>query len=200
MSTNSTNPRTSPAASRMYSVPGTALLVAVLLALAACAPDSNPVAAETPEPQAGDPVLDFYQCLRDNGLDVADPGQGQQQGQQVGTGLPGVDQNDPAQMAIVEECARTHLGSTDGRVTIGEGQMGDNLADTAALVAFVDCIRGHGFDMPDPAPDGRLSLPENADPQSPEFQNAARDCAPHLDGGGVLIGGAGGGGMAGRDR
>jgi hypothetical protein len=173
------------------------------LALGACAPGSAPAAsgpqddAHEEDTDQGDPVLAFFQCLRDGGLDVADPGPGQPAG-----GLRGqVDMDDSAVTAVIDECRMTHFADTGGRVTVGEGNMGDNLADTAALIAFVDCMREQGIDMPDPGPDGRIGLPDNHDPESSEFQAATRECAQHLSGGGILIGEPGGeGGMTTRGR
>jgi hypothetical protein len=145
---------------------------------------------------SGDPILDFYQCLRDSGLDVADPGPG-------GTiGLHGFDLDDPPTQALVRACAETHLATSDGRVTVGGGggNMGDNLADAEALLAFVDCMNDNGVNMADPSADGRLALPEDIDPQSAEFQAAVHTCAIHLGGGGILIGTGGGGTATRGDR
>jgi hypothetical protein len=172
------------------------------LALAGCASESAPAASapqddiHQDESDRGDPVLAFFQCLRDNGLDVADPAPGE-----PAAGLRGqVDMDDPAVTAVIDECRTAHFADTEGRITIGGGNMGDNLADTAALIDFVDCMRDHGIDMPDPGPDGRIGLPEGHDPESPQFQAAVRECAQHLGGGGILIGEPGGGGTATRDR
>jgi hypothetical protein len=141
---------------------------------------------------SGDPILDFYQCLRDGGLDVQDPGAG------GAINLDGLDPDDPATRETIDECAGEHMASSDGRVTVGDGQMGDNLAEPDALIAFVDCMRDEGIDMPDPSPDGRLTLPQNVDPQDPAFQNAGQQCSQHLDGGGILMGDGSGGGTVGQ--
>lgn len=186
----------SPEAKR---VPRLALFLVLALTAAACgssraaqSDDLSTDATSTTAPAlSGEPVLDFYQCLRDNELDVADPTPGGP------IGLDGIDLDDRTVMAVVEECAQTHLSSSDGRVSVG-GNMGENMAEPAALLAFVDCMRDLGIDMPDPGPDGRMGLPDNVDPQATNFQSAVRSCAPLLDGGGILIGTPGGGGMVGR--
>ncbi|NEE03545.1 hypothetical protein [Phytoactinopolyspora halotolerans] len=194
---------TTPARRGARGLPAFALLLSATLALGACSGDDDETAAgdddgaaAEDEPGAGeddssgDPVLDFYQCLRDNGLDVEDPGPSGGGGAGL-QGPPGVDMHDPETEAIVEDCAENHLNSTDGRVTVGgeDGQMGDNLAEPEALIAYVDCMREHGIDMPDPDADGRLSIPDGVSRESAEFQQAAQDCAEHLDGGGILVGG-----------
>lgn len=189
----------SPPTPRRSAAPILGFVLVAALVLAGCGAESG--AREGDEANAseavaeGDPLLDFYQCLRDNGLDVADPAPGER------IGLQGVDTEDPATQTIVEDCRDTHLSSTDGRVTVGGGNMGDNVADTENLIAFVDCMREHGIDMPDPAPDGRLQLPENTDAQSAELREAGRECSSHLDGGRILVGepGSGGGGTVRRN-
>lgn len=146
----------------------------------------SPEEAMSPEDQ----MLAFYQCLRDNGVDVADPTPG---GAPVAGGPGGLDPNDPTVAAAIDQC-RDEVGT----VTFGDGQMGENMADTSALIEFVDCIRDHGIEMADPGPDGRLSFPENLDPQDPVFQAASQECSPLLGGGGVLIGDGSGGGTVGQ--
>jgi hypothetical protein len=136
---------------------------------------------------SGEPVLDFYQCLRDGGLDVTDPDPNGP------IALQGVDGNDPATVAVIRHCADTHLAGTNTQVGVG-GQMGSNMARPEALLAFVDCMRDNGVDMADPDSDGRLSIPEGADPQGQVFQSAVQSCADRLEGGGIIIGAPGGGG------
>lgn len=192
-----TNIHTHSRARRPWRLP--AALLAIGLLVVACGSDGSSgdtadTTSTTPpassEPGSGDPILDFYQCLRDNGLDVADP----QPGDTIG--ISGVDTEDPEVQAVIADCSETHLGNTDGRVTVGEGAFGDNMASPESLLAFVDCIREHGIDMPDPTADGRLPLPEGFDTANrggPEFQQAAQTCAQHLDGG-IRIGSPGEGG------
>jgi hypothetical protein len=179
------------------------LTAALTTMLAACGSDDpgggdNPTSAGGDDAAASDEdlILDFYQCLRDNGLDVADPDLGSG-GPQAGGGPPGVDTSDPAAMEVVDLCREAALGDVEGPVQFGNGA-GGNMADTSSLIDFVDCMRDHGIDMPDPGSDGRLGMPEDVDPQSSEFQTAAQECTEHLDGGGIRMGEPGGGGTAGR--
>lgn len=196
------------------------LLVAALLAACGGGGDDDAVAAaadpapatestvsgsdETSGPEASDPEtsddpasdlspddqqLAFAQCLRDQGVDVADPSPGQ-------VGLPGLDRSDSETQAAIETC-REEVGD----VTFG--QVGENMAEPDALLDFVDCMREQGIDMPDPGPDGQLSLPENVDPDDPSMRAAGQECSELLRGGGILVGGGGpgeGGGVVSREQ
>lgn len=177
------------------------LLVATGVLVGACTSqadgDENTpgFAAESAAANEGDPVLDFYQCLRDNGLEVQDPTR-----DGATTLQEQVDTEDPVVQGIIEECSE-ETGS-NGRITVGGegGQMGENLADTEDLIVYVDCLREHGIDMPDPDADGRLSMPEGMDRNSTELREAGKACAGHLDGGKVMVDGGDGGGVVKRDN
>lgn len=132
-------------------------------------------------------ILDFYQCLRDNGMDVEDPDLSGGQGVRIGGGPGGgaIDPNDPEQMTILEDCRdETGLGGPGG--TQG-GNFGDNLADPEALIDFASCMRENGVDWPDPTAEGAFQVPEGLDPSSPEVQAASEACRQHLSGGGVMV-------------
>ncbi|NDL58297.1 hypothetical protein [Phytoactinopolyspora mesophila] len=181
---------------------GLLVTAALTTTLAACGSDdaggdsSASAAGEGAEASEEQLILGFYQCLRDNGLDVADPDL-EGSGPQAGGGPPGIDTNDPAAMEVVELCRDAVLGDVEGPMQFGDGA-GGNMADTSSLIEFVSCIRDQGIDMPDPSSDGRLAMPDNVDPQSNEFQAAVQECSEHLDGGGIRMGEPGGGGVAGR--
>lgn len=121
--------------------------------------------------QMQEEILAFYQCLRDNGLDVADP---EREGM---IDLKGIDPNDFATRAIVDECSAEHL--SDG----GPASGGVGSANADSLVDFAQCMRDNGVDMPDPTAEGALNMPEDIDPNSPEFQDAVATCRQHLEGG-----------------
>lgn len=125
-------------------------------------------------------MLEFYQCLRDNGLDVDDP-------DQPGMMALPFDPDDPEVAPVLEEC---RSGMDGGPMQAGDGE----LADPEALVAFVTCMQDNGVDMPDPGADGTLNLPEDVDPSTPEFQAAIDACREHLSGGGIRVQAPGGDG------
>lgn len=136
--------------------------------------------------QPGDPerMQAFVDCMRGNGVDLPDPDPNQ----------PGlrfdrneVDIEDPAVQAALEAC-REHLPNG--------GQPPPQDADSlAALGEFVACMRDNGVDMPDPAPDGSLQLPDGLSPESDEFQTAMEACREKLAGGRFMFRGGGGGGQ-----
>jgi hypothetical protein len=78
MSTDQIGPPRPLWGGRARSTPALALLLGALLALTACGTDGSEAAADNPEAAASEPILDFYQCLRDHGLEVADPGPGEE--------------------------------------------------------------------------------------------------------------------------
>jgi len=52
-----------------------------------------------------------------------------------------------------------------------------------AMLAYTECMRDHGIDMPDPQTDGegRTMVALDADPESGEFQEAQTACEPLMD-------------------
>ncbi|SDU59667.1 hypothetical protein [Jiangella alkaliphila] len=122
--------------------------------------------------------LDFYECMRENGVDMPDPDPGQ----------PGIQlQVPPGAEAAMEECRSLLPNGGDMAQTDAD--------DLESLRAFTACMRENGIDMPDPAADGGLSMPEGVDPQSAEFQTAMTTCQPELNGAPIRIGPGPGGGQ-----
>lgn len=171
-------------------LPALSLLIAT--AVSACGSDSDaeadpgtsPAAAEGSADEWDQHVLDFYQCLRDQGLDVEDPEPSSQSGdgktQRRILDFGDLNPDDPEVKAAMETCEES-VGPLD------QGFDPDKMADTEALVEFTECMRENGIDMPDPAPDGSLSLPEGTDLESEDFTTAQEECREFLAGGGVRI-------------
>lgn len=181
-----------PRAARAAMVPALALLLATTLT--ACGSDDGgdeDVAAagqnggagrNAPDEEQQDAVLEFYQCLRDQGIDVEDPDPNQQ-GIQLNLGELGLDT--PEGEAALEECRDLLPGGGPG----GGGQMdADGLE---AMREFTQCLRDNGIDMPDPSSDGSLSLPQGVDPESSEFQAAMEECQHLTAGHGLRMRGGG---------
>ncbi|MGW0199927.1 hypothetical protein [Nonomuraea sp. NPDC003201] len=163
------------------------LLVAVplTLALAACggtAPKDDGVASAgggtssagaTASPSASmDPQeaqLKFAQCMREHGIDVPDPQNGQ-----LKVEVPksvGRDKMDKAQKAcqpIMDAVVRDHTPSQQ---------------DYDQMVKFAQCMRQHGVDMPDPKPgEGMRFEIKNGSQQKVEAAHKA--CEQYAPGGG----------------
>lgn len=142
-------------------------------------PGSKPSSNSNVSPQQKQ-ILAFYQCMRDNGVDMPDPkGDGMIR-------LDGIDPNDPAVAAALQTCQ----ASLPGGGGPGGGQ--PPAPDANALEGmrkFTQCMRDKGINMPDPDPSGRMNIPEGVDTNSQEFQTANKACQKLLDG--PILGGSG---------
>lgn len=110
--------------------------------------------SRTPDPEFQDAMLEYAECMRDNGVDMPDPEFEGGGGVVMRRGSPG-DPDDGGLMgpgnaeweAAQEEC---------GPIMDDVGPMGDPpSAEEQAemqdqLVAMAECMRGKGYDMPDP--------------------------------------------------
>lgn len=144
------------------------------------------------EEEAEAAMLDFTQCLREQGVDVGDPTMGADGNLQ----LPPIEvsgefdpEDDPdvmmAQMdAVFAECDQ-HLAG----ITLGAPDPGANVAFEDAFVEYAGCMRDHGIDMPDPdfSGDGGMMI-ELGSPTAgdqAEFDAAHEECEPILAGIGI---------------
>lgn len=94
----------------------------------------------------------------------------------VATGCSG--SSDEPQVAAIEDVA-DEASETNGTETTAPEDPQE------AILAFTDCLRDHGFDVPDPqfgGPGGRREAFEDAgiDPEDPEFRAAQEECRPLL--------------------
>jgi hypothetical protein len=146
------------------------ILLAATALLAACGSTER----EPGRDRAFDGAVEFAQCMRDNGVDVPDPQQGE--GGMVRLARGAFDPSDPAVERARGRCER-HLREGMPRLSAAE--------QAKARDAFVDyaaCMRKAGIDLPDPGADGSLLLrPGGAvDPESPAFREADAGCRTHL--------------------
>lgn len=181
-------------------LPALALTVALVVAACGGATDTSGVvtlsSADPAAPSAapsGDPVdfqqamLDYAQCLRDNGIDVADPQFGADGRPQFGGGGTGrgpfgdVDRTSPEFQAAQEACSGLMAGVQRQVDPEAEAER------QAQLLVFAQCMRDEGIDFPDPQlgtgggprfGGGRFG---DLDLQSPEVQAALQVC--QVDGG-----------------
>jgi hypothetical protein len=165
------------------------LAVALTLALAACggSDDSDGVASlgqgsggtgttesGTKDPQ--DAALEFAQCMREQGVDMPDPGANGELQLQVGPG-------DKDKVAKAQKKCEPLLENARPRLSEEQQSVMQD-----ALLAFAKCMREHGIDFPDPVfgEGGRVTQRQRAgkggaNPDDPKFQEAQEACEPILD-------------------
>jgi hypothetical protein len=188
-------------------------IIAILILLTACGTtsgvatiDGGDGATPTPSPSAGpeDPeeaMYAFAECMRDQGIDMPDPvirrfdaGSGADSGggvisDEAGPGEgggPPFDPNSDEFIAAQEECG--HLLEGLGALEAGEAPELSPEQEEAFL-AFTECMREHGIDMPDFGSGGAIRIGPGSgdaegpsfDPRSEEFQAAREQCDEHLE-------------------
>lgn len=149
-----------------------AFLLAVTGLLGAC----DAIGGADPEDDATeaasreDAMLEFAECMRENGVPMEDPAPGE-----PGLMINGEGVDPETVQAAQEECQ--HLIEA---ALPGEGEMEMPQEDREALLAQAQCMREHGWDVPDPQFDGgRVTqrLEGGVDPGDPEFQADQEECA-----------------------
>ena len=130
-------------------------------------------ASSSPSKDPRDAAVEFAQCMRDHGLQVADP-------DEQGTVVLGDDEADEQKMREAHEACR------DKAPPVGVGPGGG--LDAAALeqmLKFSRCMREHGIDMEDPV-DGRIEIRGRPgdEQELEEAQEACQEFAPGGDGDG----------------
>jgi hypothetical protein len=181
-----------------------ALAVACALALAACGGSSDsapgvaeidttsPPPAESVAPQpaesvapppasterdATDILVDFAECIRDEGYDLPDPDFSLSAGEYRRQLLEnGIDVDDPAFEAVVDAC-EPRLSGILQAFSIEELQtLGD------ATLAYAQCMRAEGIDVPDPDfTRGVTSVFGDLDVSQPGFDEADEKCSVAFD-------------------
>jgi hypothetical protein len=104
-------------------------------------------------------LLEFAACMRENGVDMPDPQLDDDGGVriQIGGAEPEPGQGQPADVdAAMEECRDLMPRGPVER----NGEQFDPTEMQDELLAFAQCMRDHGVDMPDPefGEDGRIEV------------------------------------------
>lgn len=136
------------------------------------APSAGPSAEPEATTGAEPGPLAFTQCMRDHGVDMADP--------DPTTGRPqvgdGVDPDSPAYQEAMDACADL--------LPEGGALSEPDPAELDQFQAFAECMRDNGLqDFPDPQPGGQ-GLFEGLDRTNPGFQAALEACQDVLPAGG----------------
>lgn len=109
----------------------------------------------------------YAQCMRDSGIDVADPTVGEDGSVRLGTPASGPDTDttalDAALKACEEHAPASRFDATDPKVR-------------EERLAFAKCMREHGVDVPDPDARGRVPV-EDANVDDKALQDAMAECA-----------------------
>jgi hypothetical protein len=159
------------------------LLAAVLatsaLAVTACGEDSaaggEPTADQ--QKQAQEAQLKFARCMREHGVEMDDPKQGER-----GIQMVGPRGASPQKAREAEEACRKYLDAIKPPELSDEQEK--QLKDAA--LAHARCMRDHGIDFPDPTfgEDGRATIKiergSGVDPQDPKVQEAEKACQEKL--------------------
>jgi hypothetical protein len=157
--------------------------VALLSALAGCSSSGGDGVASAGGAQTStsaqttskkDQAFKFVQCMRDHGVDMADPAPDGKGGYKLG--LDKVDRDDPALRPALEACHDLLPVDEDVLKKLSDPATQD------ALRAFAACMREHGVDMPDPDPNGGFGSDflKSLDKNSPTFQTAFAACQDKL--------------------
>jgi len=180
----------------------TSILLSLILALAlvagACSNDveSSQVAsletdtADTSEEAESDDIdplaeteaamLDFAQCLREQGFDVGDPtvdadGNVQLPPIEITSAVSGDDPEEG--MADINERMASCEEHLDGVVMTGDSGGASGFEDT--LLEYAQCMRENGYAMPDPDLSSGGGMIDLGDVDDDEFQAADTECS-HL--------------------
>ena len=147
----------------------------------------SPAPATSTEPEASvdpeDAALAFAQCMREHGVDMPDPqvGSNGEMSFSIGAG-PG--KLDRSKLQEAQEACQDLMPTGLGK----PGEIPQEQRD--AMLAFAQCMREHGIDMPDPqfetggmvmigGPDEDGAGPK-FDPRSEQFQAAEEACGDLL--------------------
>jgi hypothetical protein len=139
-------------------------------------------------------LLDLTQCIRDQGIDIADPTVDAEGNPQLARPEFGEDGPPEGFREAIQECSEFLEGVTLGR---GGGQDLSVLQDT--LIEYASCMRTSGYEMDDPdfsnfgqPGQGGGGIFGPLDQEDPKFQTANEQCEDLLAG---FRGGSTGGGV-----
>ncbi|MFI0371251.1 hypothetical protein ACH35V_25590 [Actinomadura sp. 1N219] len=91
--------------------------------------------------------MKFAQCMRENGVDVPDPGSVDEKSMRLGKGT-----DRKKLQAALEKC-QSWLKAGGKFPDLKDPKVRDQ------YVKFAQCMREHGVDVPDPGPDGQIAIP-----------------------------------------
>jgi hypothetical protein len=151
-------------------------LVAGVLAVSACGGDDNAGAgSDDPQAESRDAALKFAECMRENGVDMPDPGTDGRQTFRVGPGTG----TTPEEMEEAQKACEKYQQQIEPP-ELSEGQQEEF---KKAALEHARCMRDHGIEnFPDPTfgENGgariRIGPGSGIDPESSEFKEAQEAC------------------------
>ena len=179
------------------------LLIAVAIAGCSSADNSEAVAsletvpsaeqADNPTPQidSEQAMLDFAQCLRDQGVEVGDPtmsADGSMQMPPIEFVGP-ADEDPEAAMAAMDDIFAECESHLEG-IALAAPDPGAGVAFEDALLEYAGCMRDQGIDMPDPdlsGSGGVIDLGLSGPGDQEEWEAAHKECQPILAGAGLNL-------------
>jgi hypothetical protein len=146
-----------------------------VFALAACGED-EPAGANA-ESKNRDAALKFAECMREHGVDMADPGTGGKQVLKVG---PNEDTT-PEEMEEAQKACEKYQPEPPELSEEEQQEMRE------AALEHARCMRENGIeDFPDPTFDedggAEIRLGKGLDPEDPDFQEAQEACEDKMPG------------------
>ncbi len=145
-------------------VPATALLCA----LTACGTDGPQQAGSPTSKSQSDVLLQYAQCMRDNGVQIPDPKPNDPSSLYVG-----VDKNSPAFKSANKVCGSILQGVVEDRKN-NNGK--DARQQQDKLLALAQCLREHGVTVPDPVAGAEKPFGDSLDRTNPAVAKAIQAC------------------------
>jgi hypothetical protein len=136
--------------------------------VAACSGTNTTSSADSSTSSAYQKALAYAQCVRAHGEpNYPDPNSRGQFFMPNGSNPPNVSQ-------AVADAVNKACGKLAAPLP-GPSSPGANTTNQS--LRFAECMRSHGApNYPDPNPNGSFTLPKGANPESPQWQAAERDC------------------------
>jgi hypothetical protein len=145
----------------------TAMAAAVLaLALTGCGTgspkgsSSSSAARTSADQQQKDQELKYVECLRKNGMKIADPVDGRYD-------LDNSDSKDPKTKAALDACAQYAPSQQNDQMSAEERD---------GLVKIAQCMRKHGIKVPDPSTNRHVAVAVPSGTSAEEFQKVQQIC------------------------
>jgi len=127
-------------------------------------------------------MLDFAQCMREHGIDMPDPTFDASGNGKVSIGFAGpAGEMDQSKMDAAQTACQSFLDKVRANMPPPDPAKQEEMKQQA--LAFAQCMRDHGIDMPDPVVNtdskGGVTVQQGGagiDPSSPGFQEASETC------------------------